>query len=166
MVHPTVRNAQVKKWKNMHFRPCLPVCDWYWPCIRPCLKRTMKSCRCSHHGPRIYFSTSPIIFTAKKLKQASPGGGKITTKQLRHLCVCVHSVFVCLFWFCVFVLCVFVLCVFALCVFALHDYPTMQYYVLNVAFTAAGGQQSLSSASPLVLVIPAASKRKVQCKFC
>ena len=108
---------------------------------------SMKSCRCSHHGPRIYFLTSPIIFTAKKLKQASPGGGKITTKQLRHLCVCVHSVFVCLFWFCVFVLCVFVLCVFALCVFvlcvfalcvfALHDYPTMQYYVLYVAFTAA-----------------------------
>ena len=25
-----------KKWKNMHFRPCPPIRDWYWPCIRPC----------------------------------------------------------------------------------------------------------------------------------
>ena len=31
-----VRHARVEKWENTHFRPCPPVRDWYWPCIRPC----------------------------------------------------------------------------------------------------------------------------------
>ena len=35
-VSPSVRNHRVKKWENAHFRPCPPVRDWYWPCIRPC----------------------------------------------------------------------------------------------------------------------------------
>ena len=30
-VGPSVENCE-----NAHFRPCPPVRDWYWPCIRPC----------------------------------------------------------------------------------------------------------------------------------
>ena len=36
-VGPSVRRwGRVEKWKNQRFRPCPPVRDWYWPCIRPC----------------------------------------------------------------------------------------------------------------------------------
>ena len=31
-----VRGDRVGKCENAHFRPCPPVRDWYWPCIRPC----------------------------------------------------------------------------------------------------------------------------------
>ena len=30
----SVRSDRVGKWENTHFRPCPPVRDWYWPCIR------------------------------------------------------------------------------------------------------------------------------------
>ena len=32
----SVRGDRVGKCENAHFRPCPPVRDWYWPCIRPC----------------------------------------------------------------------------------------------------------------------------------
>ena len=28
--------ALVQKCENAHFRPCPPICNWYWLCIRPC----------------------------------------------------------------------------------------------------------------------------------
>ena len=35
----------VEKYENSHFRPCPPVRNWCWPCIRPCssLVRLMKT---------------------------------------------------------------------------------------------------------------------------
>ena len=35
-VGPSVRGDRVGKCENAHFRPCPPVRNWYWPCIRPC----------------------------------------------------------------------------------------------------------------------------------
>ena len=32
----SVRGDRVGKCENAHFRPCPPVRNWYWPCIRPC----------------------------------------------------------------------------------------------------------------------------------
>ena len=36
-VRLSVHGDRVGKCGNTHFRPCPPVRNWYWPCIRPCL---------------------------------------------------------------------------------------------------------------------------------
>ena len=36
LVGRSVREHESKSGENMHFRPCPPVRDWYWPCIRLC----------------------------------------------------------------------------------------------------------------------------------
>ena len=38
LVRPSVRDDRVGKCENAHFRPCPPVRNWYWPCIRPCFE--------------------------------------------------------------------------------------------------------------------------------
>ena len=43
-VRPSVRGDRVGKCKNAHFRPCPPVRNWNWPCIRPCF-----SLSCNQH---------------------------------------------------------------------------------------------------------------------
>ena len=35
-VAPLVRVIEFRKCENAQYRPCPPVRDWYWPCIRPC----------------------------------------------------------------------------------------------------------------------------------
>ena len=35
-VGPSVRDDRVGKCEMVHFRPCPPVRNWYWSCIRPC----------------------------------------------------------------------------------------------------------------------------------
>ena len=52
----------------MHFRPCLPVRDWYWPCIRPCCDSDREvSGFANHKGP---FSSDrwPVMVELKSEK--------------------------------------------------------------------------------------------------